>query len=738
MQSRKAISDLVLMIGLIICAAMLLIGGATITTNLINERARQTPQFLATELVSILNVVQAAPEQVTFNYFTEQDDEGYPVIGSLEIDDDTNELCVSPKTEDEMFGSITEQASIAAGFGAIGYSSARIRSAIASKADRVALELAQNYEKKFADILPTSKEGNLLIADAGKDGEALKKALLSKPENFEAELAQMDFFMGSPETNWIKAKTNNAAGRMQLKRLYSAVDNIDEFSKIAGKSGFRGDINELQRSIKWLSKGGGKDLGERLISKDATLLRNFLKNPNAKTELKALYLGRLTNKEFKILLQQTTKQPLLKRLAAKIPFTQAHKAAKEAMKFRAVSTIKAGKFTKAKLIGGKISTGVLAGSVIGVAMLTGDWEQAAYQSAYTTIVFGRSYIAEFIVNRLAKRAPAQLATESFSESFEWLEGSASTSAPPVPGADVAAGMPFRLINFGLVLADSIVNTALLDNFILQIRDAAGNQVSRERANIVCKNFDRPKANGELHKVLLTPPNCVPTIKYGPTVEDVKEPFKALEEQAVLLAGTSAIISAACPLPNKACGISKLSRLGIITPQVTLIAANLGINYNKYAAAFTHPQDFFPQPTCNSCDKTYLRQDCPNWYISDPGGMTQVVGGSFIVAATTGPLCAGLSWFGGIGSACNLIRYISIGSALIGGPQHVLNFILQGYNVGFQKTSIGSKEALGLSGEFADNTGYWYAELPFAIEISKPYTNNSEINERANNLIIRKV
>ena len=100
MQSKRGVTNLVMMIGIVVSMSALLIGGGVITLKLVEGQAHAEPNFIATALTSTVNLMQAAPESATFNYYTEQDDNGFPVIGSLEIDADKGILCVSKKTED--------------------------------------------------------------------------------------------------------------------------------------------------------------------------------------------------------------------------------------------------------------------------------------------------------------------------------------------------------------------------------------------------------------------------------------------------------------------------------------------------------------------------------------------------------------------------------------------------------------------------------------------------------------
>jgi hypothetical protein len=173
--------------------------------------------------------------------------------------------------------------------------------------------------------------------------------------------------------------------------------------------------------------------------------------------------------------------------------------------------------------------------------------------------------------------------------------------------------------------------------------------------------------------------------------------------------------------------------------------------------YKNPTSLIPKSSCDSsCDTKYLRQDCPNWFISSPD--TQVSLGSYNVQIpagvprtvtgvaifgplmTGGPACAALSAFGWAATACNGFRIFWAMTMYFIAPDQAFNFILQGYDVGFTKPKMGKKTALGLTDEFADNgDGYWYAELPYVIEMTKIYNSGeAHADDRSTPLIIRKV
>ncbi|MEM4713995.1 MAG: hypothetical protein QXQ79_00405 [Candidatus Nanoarchaeia archaeon] len=131
--NKHGVSNIVLMTGIAISMALLLVGGFTLVTKLVEEQARSAPIFIANELKYTIETISAAPESASFFYFVPQDKDFFPVIGSLEIDRNAGKLCVARKTEDEIFNTIATKTLVQAGFGGAAYSYAKIRSMLAKR-----------------------------------------------------------------------------------------------------------------------------------------------------------------------------------------------------------------------------------------------------------------------------------------------------------------------------------------------------------------------------------------------------------------------------------------------------------------------------------------------------------------------------------------------------------------------------------------------------------------------------
>ena len=685
---QRGVSNVVLMLIVAVAMVVLLVGGYGLVVNLIQAQAKASPEFVATELTTLINTVQAAPETVTFEYYTETGLDGYPVIGSLEIDDDKSELCVHPKTEDELFGSITESAAIGAGFGGMGYAYNKYRSMVAKTAAQRALADEATFEPILKDLNPKTR-----------------------------------YALG--------ADTQESS----LLRKYTA--------------------------------------GEKLTKKEGLALqKTFKKKPFLKPDLhlqRSLIL-KGQNQEFKKILQATKKTSLSKSISAKIPFTTAQKTSKSALRFmgyaqrtgEAKLSTRVGAGIKSVIkspikVGAGVSAGAKSGALKGGLIAAqyllsgGDWEQTAILTAQLTIMayapkymekflLKKSITFKFITKSLAFKNPVNIV-------FERLKAALAKTPPPATPVGIAAAYAVHAGMSALNLIWSIWDTITFDVFLAKIYDAAGDGVAKERNLIACKTFTAPK------KVLLTPPNCNPEVGFKdksvfekwdtPRPELVGiSPIEALSAATTtaFAAGIPIAISSAVIAPG---GISQEAGANFLTVenavQIGLASTTIGIIVGTLAP---DPTAIIPTSSCSqSCDKTYSRQDCPNWFVTDNGGGAALAGGTFVGVMQGGPACAALSWAGWASLSCDGFRIFAALTTFLDRPADVFNFMLQGYKVGFNKQSVSSKTAPEfpeLGQEFADNKGYWYAELPFVIELSKVYTNATTLEKRNPPLVIRKV
>jgi hypothetical protein len=142
-----------------------------------------------------------------------------------------------------------------------------------------------------------------------------------------------------------------------------------------------------------------------------------------------------------------------------------------------------------------------------------------------------------------------------------------------------------------------------------------------------------------------------------------------------------------------------------------------------------------------CDVNYMRQDCPNYFLSDSGSWVPVKGTAFTALLNLGPLCAVMSTLEFLGPTCNIGRYVGAVAIFYDNPGDIFNFFLHGGDVGLKKPVIGMQSISG--GEcdpktgpcYADNEGYWYAEFPGTIEFNKIYLpEETQANKRVRMVI----
>ncbi len=670
-KGKRAVTDIVLMMGVAIAMAVLLVGGFSLVTKFVQVQAQTSPKFTATELVALMNTVQAAPETVTFDYYTPTDQNGYPIIGSLEIDASKNTLCIGPKTEGEMFGEIADQAAIGAGFGAIGFASNRIRSAVSARSARTAAinnALFGNFKKTLSDTMLTTA-----LTDPDEKGKIARKILTGKGLN-DKEVAE--FLDNGPNAMFKGAERKNL-GEAADKLTQVDIDSLDAVDKTL----------EIQ------SAG------------------------------------------------------LLTRIRAKIPFTEEYEISKFGQKVEAYGAANGERtlYQKAKGVVGVVGKGkgfIFAGiAAAGTYWLTGgDWTATLITFVQMSVMHYLPQLIEYIIKnmgtkfatRLAGAVPKSVATATAYK----LGMDCATKAPlPIGPACLAAASIAKAAEVITNVIFATYNAISMDLTLTQIHNAATKQVAAERNSISCEKFVAPK------KVLLTPPNCKPQVDFGKT-------FKANQKilvgeflpTAVGLWAATGWAAATSYIPNAKLIQTQIIPYGELA--LGLVPAYGSLAYTLYK----DPTGMVPMPSCgSSCDTTYMRQDCPNWFLSSPslsgaGAESKVAGYSFEILLNGGPLCAGLALTGMAGTLCDAARYTTAITIFLAAPEYVFNFFMHGDEVGVTKT-VGKKTAPefpALTNEFADNTGYWYAELPYVIELTKVYTDDPSSANRNPPLIVRKV
>jgi uncharacterized protein YneF (UPF0154 family) len=663
-KGKRGVTNIVLMLGVAMCIAILLIGGFLLVTKLVEAQARSSPEYLATELVTLINTVQTAPETITFNYYTETDVNGFPVIGSLEIDDSKNLLCIHPKTEDEIFGSIADQAAVGAGFGAVGYVPNRIRSAVAARA----ASKAAQYKAIFGDMSSIGLDEKMLYR-AGSDTE--EGLILRK-------------YLANPQS---------------------------------------------------LSKTEGKTL-QKLVTKDE--MRQLRTAQKVVSNNPALAKG----------LEASVEKPdsLSERIMAKIPYTDEKKVATLGEQVM-VQMEKAGENpslwerTKGALKATAKAPGqiiFMGGTLFATYMLTGgDWQTTSlvavqlvgYRYAYKFVGWiAEKVVAKFGTSLAAAVPPTVVAATAYKTFGEICKDDPDPISKPVICATAGIAKAAEVLTN---IVFSAYNTILLDTQLLTILSASSHQVAVERNALACKTFEAPK------QVLLTPPNCNPEVKYG----------AAFQNYQAIGAGTFWTTAGALWVATYWSFTTAFIPSASNIPQIEAygaLAAGMTPAYGSLAATLIQdPTGLIPKSGCNpnSCDTKYLRQDCPNWFLAQTGLTSQVSGSYFSTMLEGGPVCAAMALTGMAGTLCNAARFTTGMAIFLTAPSEVFNFFLQGYAVGLNKPEIKSKTAPefpNLTNEFSDNQGFWYAELPYTIEITKVYTNETTLGSRNPPIIIKKV
>ena len=576
MLNKRGLENVILMAGVIIAMAVVLMSGFFLIANFIQAQATADSRYLTTELVSIVNTLQSGPEEVQFNYFTETDENSYPVIGSLEIDDDSNELCIHPKTEDEIFGTIAEKASIAAGFGAAGYANARIRGAVAQRATQAAVR---------DDVFFT----NRYVVPYGPD--------------IAGQQAQADLL----------SDANTPGGRQLRYDLGKKTPEGYALKKYAG--GGRLDKKERVLFAKWAKNPKNADAWKELRSKRAIMV-DALSKGNPRAQELSKYYARGRGMSF------------INKIKHPFRFRELSKAGAK-LDGHLVRTGDAKLFTKIKdkitikNVGKGVTQGKIMGGVVAAQYLLsgGDWVGASTTAVQLAIANYAPKVVSTILVKTIPKAATQLITQVGGNiaivTAEEVEGGIPAYGQVAFGVKKAAEI---LVNIGF----STYYLIQLDLTLFQIFDASANAVIDERNLKACQNFN----NYHSEKVLLGPPNCVPEVQFGPSIEQNQLLYSAGFLTASGTFGfsmTYALATAFFP----SLGGAKLA-VGLIPFGIgvgTFVASTAALSAN----IAQNPGDFVPRSGCfQSCDRDYTRQDCPNWFISDPGGGSQIAGGAHII------------------------------------------------------------------------------------------------------------
>jgi len=352
--------------------------------------------------------------------------------------------------------------------------------------------------------------------------------------------------------------------------------------------------------------------------------------------------------------------------------------------------------------------------------LTGDVNQAIQSSITTAITLVVYTVAPKLISALIVKYGAKWASRLSSEvPTNVALSSAKEGVCKIPLVGTASCAVLHALQIIINLAFAIWDGVERGVFFYQVWDASGKAVQKEKSNIVCKSFNSKKP-------LLTPPNLVPTVKFGDNFERQKGIAQTTwgVAAAELLVATG--VAAAIPPVSPA---GHVNWFYIIPSLLSLVPAVISL-----APLIQNPSDVMPRSECSGYNQ-YSPRDCPNWFISMPIQdvlLASVAGGSFVDTLVKLPAgCALLSLLGPAGMLCTAATYSTAVAIFLNAPGHTFAALNRAYEVGFNKQVNSPIEKYGM--EFANNTGFWYAELPFVIEFTKVY-NGSENTD----IIIRKV
>ncbi len=862
-KNKKGVTDIVLMLGIIICIATLMIGSYALITTYLERQAKASQEYLAKDLVSIINTLQAAPESATWEYYTERDVNGYPVIGSLEIDEANSELCIHPKSESEMFGSIVDSASKAAGLGAMGYMYSKVRKAQLDRADKRMLAQQKEIGKMFdrarpetevlpggppggADIfseLKTTPDGQRALwylGDESGRGDAIRYALITKEKNVGAKA----MYFGDYGTNIrYMAKTPNgrSEARALMKEAVSEMSDV-EFTESLIKKGrvpypyegysiatFGAGVESgSEDALKLLDEGramrnmfdeleGGslKGVGKQEYGLMGKVTNSYYRDTLADNDV-ARMIGKLDglaagSEGLQTFLKPVTKAPGIKEwIKRRIPCTEARKAmSEEAAATRAALKNMGKPPTMLSRVGGALKVVIVFGVV--ARLSGGDYKQIGYMAGMMLGPYVINYVDKLVFKKAVGDVTRKVVIAKSESKISKIKSKLAASGVGLGGAVV-----IHLGEYAVNIIDAFYTMITTDLWLAMISDAGAKTVKKESALLHCESY---VDTGQ--KVLLSPPNCVPKVRYGRpdfpgesrSLDQARQ--RVGEPPAIEEAGASAIKEGAALLnafgdPNSYNPFNKdniIVRIGRFFASLANYALKVielvGSALSNFMSNVTGAMmqwiqgNFIPFADCykdtnwhlkqgflskalasklpaganfedltkeqvdvakllgidvvqgTGCDVEYMRQDCPNYFISDKGDWVMIKGGAFLALMNLGPYCAMLSAVEFAEPVCNIARYTGAFAIFYDSPADIFNFFLHAGDMGLKKPSVGMKRLDGSCGAgeiccdpkkepcFANNKGYWYAEFPGTIEFNKIYLPDQQDASKRVRMVISK-
>gem|GEM_PF-7068874 len=730
------------MIGIVIAIIIILVLGLGIVFRTLELRTTTSSEAMATDLALLADTVQAAPEPISFSYYTEIIDD-YPAIGSLEIDDDAGILCVSPKSEQEIFSTVVDRASGQAGFAAVAYTVAKARSEFKRRA--AGTELAEIAELTGQGLISEDQRFNYLMSAQDPQSRNFRTAMLD-PANDDFFGTRGAWLRNRDPGDMSKLKrvaANNFCDNECFKLELSKLDltdakaqklgyaNLDDASDGYRKMLTRSSLNDITDD---LSKRGPRALATKHVVRNAKQLQVGILHTNMHTgqELKLRGQPVGTVKDF-VEKSMPTRKTWASRikfwffggkqtLKEALPFTKARKAAKGFERAGNRIASASGRFPGGKT---KVGRAIFLTAIVTYGLTQDDFKASSL--AMLPIVAG--FFKDWGVKYMLKRTPQFLikagikvtAGESLTKIKAGLFSNPFT-------AGFGAGI--WLIETGINLADAAYTMVVFDSELLAIRAAADTQLNEEKRLLVCKEFSTS------NKPLLYPANCVPKITYS----DVEAQIESRSTQtakdrlgdvsgslAPITQGFDQMITADLgTLEGIGQFLDGLLRifagiLSAVTNLVGQIVANIG-------SALGELLEFkIPRPDCEItddsgnvlCDQVYERRDCPNYFISQFADQARETENRVF---SMGRIClgaVGLEWGYDV---CSIIQLVGTLNLYISQPEDVQAVEWHLYDLGLGK-NVGQKQVAFAN--FSDNQGYWYAEFPAVIEFTKVYNETDQ-------------
>ena len=737
-KGKRGISNIALMIGIVIAIIFILVLGLNVMFKTLELRAGASSETLATELALIADTVQASPEPITVTYFTPIVD-GFPAIGSLEIDDDLGKLCVSSRTEHEMYEDVVDRASGQAGFAtaAIGIEKSRQilqKRAAAKLTSNLGLDL-QDLNTKLGPDLAANADFNHLMSQSDTQSKAFRRAL--------ADPVNRDFF--SMESSWLRQR--NPAQMAELKRS----------AGVAG-GGFDARLEKMgldDAKAKRLGYGSFDDAARayrRMLTRESLgdLTDEISKRGPRSTALKKIVKGS-TSLGINSLFRDIHDKLLDVRIAGKaVKFTDFLKKSVSAgvsrlSKFKfwflgnkqslkaVFSFTKSGKVAKvyervsnglATLSGrspvgkGRAGAAIFFSAVVVYGLTQDDYKATSLALLPFAVSFNKGWIIKYLAQRGVPRLATYGSKVVLKQPVAFFKRGLLATGVGAPGAGLvwAIETVFNVI-------DSVYTILLFDVELLGIRDAAGSQINEERRLLTCKEFSTST------KPLLYPANCVPNITYAdPNADFETRDTKSASEKVRSLEDAREFSTIFKRLVSPRDAADFLGALADASLQVLKLAVEtIGSIVNNIGSALGELIQFKnPRPDCLItdpagnvvCDQVYERRDCPNYYVSQP--RNDAIPGEallFSIGAACIPAIP-LEWGYDV---CSITQLVATMSLYINSPEIVQSAQFHMYDIGLNK-KVGQKQVAFST--FANNEGYWYAEFPAVIEFTKVYNNET--------------